>query len=88
MGGIKLSGGEGQLRPFFQVVGGYSRQGGDVGIATGYALQPGGGVDFALTEKINLRAQGDFRFLRENDTNWTSYRLSGGLVIYLGKKNQ
>ena len=88
MGGLKLSGGEGQLRPFFQVIGGYSRQGGDVGIANGFAIQPGGGVDFALTEKINLRGQGDFRILRENGENWTAYRFSGGLVIYLGKKNQ
>jgi hypothetical protein len=93
LGGVKLSGGEGRLRPFFHVLGGYSRQGGDVGIANGLIVQPGGGVDFALTEKINLRGQGDFRFILENSQNetgqyWTSYRFSGGLVIYLGKKTQ
>jgi len=92
LGGLKLSGGEGQLRPFFHVLGGYSRQGGDVGIANGFIVQPGGGVDFALTEKIILRGQGDFRFLREKSQNesqnWTGYRFSGGLVIYLGKKSQ
>jgi hypothetical protein len=92
LGGVKLSGGEGQLRPFFQVLGGYSRQGGDVGIANGIALQPGGGVDFTLNDKITLRGQGDIRFLYETTGNasdhWINYRISGGLVIYLGKKNQ
>lgn len=92
LGGLKLSGGEGQLRPFFHVLGGFTRQGGDVGIANGWAIQPGGGVDFSMTEKIIVRAQGDFRFFREksqNETlNSTGWRISGGLVINLGKKSQ
>ena len=74
------------------MLGGYSRQGGDVGIANGIALQPGGGVDFTLNDKITLRGQGDIRFLYETTGNasdhWINYRISGGLVIYLGKKNQ
>ena len=86
LGGMKVMGGEGRLRPFFQGLAGMTRQGGDVGLAEGYAFQPGGGVDFSLTEKIVLRGQADFRWMRENDENWSSYRFSGGLVFSFGKK--
>ena len=85
LGGIKLSGGEDRLRPFFHVLTGVSRQGGDVGQADGIVVQPGGGVDFQLNDKIALRGQGDFRWWREDDTNYTGYRFSGGLVFYLDR---
>ena len=88
LGGLKLSGGEGQVRPFFQILAGLSRQGGDVGIANGVAFQPGGGVDLTVNDWLTLRAQGDFRWLRENGVNWKQYRISGGVVIYLGKKQE
>ncbi len=74
------------MRPFFQALAGYSRQGGDVGIANGIAIQPGGGVDLIMSDKITLRAQGDYRFIREDGQNYSQYRLSGGIVLYLGKK--
>lgn len=86
LGGIKLSGGEGQIQPFFQVLAGGTRQGGDVGLANGFAVQPGGGVDFTLNDWLTLRAQGDYRWLREDGENWNQYRVSGGIVIYLGKR--
>jgi hypothetical protein len=86
LGGLRLMGGEGEVRPFFQVLAGYSRQGGDVGIANGIAVQPGGGADLAVTESLTIRAQADYRFLREDGHNYNQYRLSGGLIWYLGKK--
>jgi hypothetical protein len=86
LGGIKLSGGEGQVRPFFQVLAGLSRQGGDVGIANGIALQPGGGVDLTINDRLTLRGQGDFRWIREEGTNWKQYRVTGGVDFFLGKK--
>ena len=86
LGGIKLSGGEGQIKPFFQVLAGGTRQGGDVGLANGVAIQPGGGADLTLNDVFTFRAQGDFRWMREDSENWTQWRVSGGIVIYLGKR--
>jgi hypothetical protein len=86
LGGAKVTGGEGQVRPFFQILGGLSRQGGDVGVLNAPAVQAGGGADFFLNDRWTLRAQGDFRFLYEESTLRTAYRVTGGLVIYLGKR--
>lgn len=86
LGGLKLHGGEGQVRPFFQVLAGYSRQGGDVGIANGIAVQPGGGVDMQVNDWLTVRAQGDYRFIREDGKNYSLYRISGGIVWFFGKK--
>jgi len=86
LGGVKLTGGEGRMRPFFQGLVGVSRQGGDVGLADGYAVQGGGGVDMTLNERWTFRAQADFRWFRE-DVTWTAYRFSGGVVVYLGKRH-
>jgi hypothetical protein len=86
MGGLKLHGGEGEVRPFFQALVGYSRQGGEVGIANGVVVQPGGGVDLQVNDWLTLRAQGDYRFLLEDGQHYNQYRLSGGVVYFFGKK--
>lgn len=86
LGGLKVIGGEGQVRPFFQVLGGLSRQGGDVGELNGIALQPGGGADFFMSDRWTFRAQGDFRFIYEEGELRMGYRAMGGVVFYLGKK--
>jgi hypothetical protein len=86
LGGARVTAGEGEVKPFFQVLAGYSRQGGDVGLANGIAVQPGGGVDLIMNERITLRAQADYRYLREDSVNYSQYRISGGLIWYLGKK--
>ena len=86
LGGMKLHGGEGEVRPFFQVLVGYERQGGEVGFASGIAVQPGGGVDLQLNDRITLRAQGDYRWIREDGNNYNQYRISGGFIYFFGKK--
>ena len=86
LGGMRIYGGEGEIRPFFQALAGYSRQGGDVGIANGLAIQPGGGVDLVVNEWLTMRAQGDYRFIREDGSNYNQFRFSGSVVWYLGKK--
>jgi len=43
-------------------------------------------VCFLLKERWTIRAQGDFRFLYEEGELRTMYRVTGGLVIFLGKK--
>lgn len=85
LGGVRLVGGEGEVRPFFQALAGYSRQGGDVGLAHGIAIQPGAGVDLVMTEWLTLRAQGDYRWIREDGENYNQYRISGGIVWHFGK---
>ena len=85
LGGIRLIAGEGEVRPFFQALGGWSRQGGDVGIANGLAIQPGGGADLVINEWLTVRAQGDYRFVREDGTNYSMYRISGGIIWSFGK---
>jgi opacity protein-like surface antigen len=83
LGGIRILAGEAEVRPFFQVLAGYSRQGGDVGIANGIAVQPGGGADLDLNDSITLRVEGDYRYVREDGENYSQYRISGGIVLHL-----
>ena len=49
------------------------------------SCSPAAASTFTLTDKITLRGQADFRWWREDDINYTGYRFSGGLVIYLDK---
>ena len=71
--------------PFIQVLGGLSRQAGDVGIQNGWIIQGGGGIDLRFHERFALRAFGDYRFLRELGQSWNEYRFGGGLVIAIRK---
>ena len=85
MGGLKLVAGEGRIRPFFHGMFGATRQGGDVGLAKGIALQGGGGAEFALNQRWALRGQADYRLMYENEELFTGFRFAGSFVIYLGK---
>ena len=85
MGGLKLYAGEGNIRPFFHGMFGVTRQGGDVGLAEGIAVQGGGGAEFILKPRWGLRGQADYRVMYENEEISTGFRFSGSLVIYLGK---
>jgi len=87
LGGFKLqsTGGGEALMPFIQVLGGVSRQAGDVGILHGWIIQGGGGIDLRFHERFALRAFGDYRFLREDGLSWNEYRFGGGLVIAIRK---
>jgi hypothetical protein len=87
LGGFKLqsTGGGEALMPFIQVLGGLSRQAGDVGIQNGWIIQGGGGIDLRFHERFALRAFGDYRFLRELGQSWNEYRFGGGLFIAITK---
>lgn len=88
LGGLRLYAGEGEVRPFFQALAGYSRQGGDVGLAHGIAVQPGGGVDAKLTDAITLRAQGDYRLIFEDGEHYNQFRGAVSVIYYLGKRQR
>ncbi len=87
LGGFKLqsTGGGEALLPFVQVLGGLSRQAGDVGIQNGFVLQAGGGIDLKFRERLSLRAFADYRLLRELGQRWNQYRVGGGIVYALRK---
>jgi hypothetical protein len=85
MGGFKLLAGEGRIRPFFHGMFGITRQGGDVGLADGIALQGGGGAEFTINARWAVRGQADYRVMYENEEIYTGYRFAGSLAIYLGK---
>jgi len=84
--GVEVLDDKGNVKQLFQLLGGLSRQGGDVGQLNGIALQPGGGVDFLYKDRWTFRAQGDFRFIYEEGELSMAYRGTGGIVFYLGKK--
>ena len=58
---------------------------------TGLALQPGGGVDVGLTDRLALRAQADYRWVRvgANATDPAvtidEWRVGIGLAIGVGR---
>jgi hypothetical protein len=80
LGGMRLSGGEGSVKPFVQVLVGQSRQGGDVGRVNGLAVQSGGGADITLDNGLTLRVQADIRTAREDGTWWRQFRAAGSVV--------
>jgi hypothetical protein len=51
----------------------------------GLALQPGVGVDLAVTRRIAIRAEGDFRAAREEGVTFREARGTFGLVIGAGR---
>jgi hypothetical protein len=85
LGGIKLqsTGGGEALLPFIQALGGWSRQAGDVGIANGWVVQGGGGIDLRFRERLYIRAFADYRLLRELGRFSNEYRVGGGVVFAL-----
>jgi hypothetical protein len=51
----------------------------------GVALQPGGGVDVAVTHRIAIRAGGDFRAVGVEGVTFREGRVTFGLVIGAGR---
>jgi hypothetical protein len=53
---------------------------------TNFALQPGGGVDLHLTNRLGVRAQGDFRRIFYEEEGSNQFRFATGLVVWLGSR--
>jgi hypothetical protein len=84
LGGIKLIGGEGQIRPFFLGMAGGTRQGGEVGLANGVVVQGGGGAEFVFSERWSVLGQADYRVWYENREIYTGYRVAGHFAWHFG----
>jgi len=52
--------------------------------ANGFALQPGGGVDLALSRRVGLRLQSDYRYIRVEEENLHEFRFATGVVFRFG----
>jgi hypothetical protein len=81
---------EGRVNPFAQFLGGVSltRVGlfdSHYGSSTDFAIQPGGGVDFGLSDSIALRMQVDFRTIFAG-SNINEFRFTPGIVIRSGRR--
>ena len=76
--------------PFAQVLVGAGRATGTVlGISrstTGFAIQPGGGVDIAVGPNVAIRLQGDYRALRDEGETFGEVRFGVGAVFGFGRR--
>jgi len=49
-----------------------------------YSVQPGGGVDVALTKNARIRLQGDYRYNRRDGVGFYQFRFATGMVYAFG----
>lgn len=85
LGGVKYSPKvNSKARPFVQLLVGLGRYNasamGITGSQDAFASQIGGGVDVAVSKKLAVRFQGDYRALRVSGTYGNEFRLATGLV--------
>jgi opacity protein-like surface antigen len=76
--------------PFGQFLVGAARaSAGVLGVSesnTAFAFQPGAGVDIALTEKVGVRVQGDYRAIRDEGQTTSEFRFAVGVVFGVGAR--
>jgi hypothetical protein len=51
---------------------------------TGFAVQPGGGLDMGLTRSVFVRVQGDYRMFRIEGENAHEFRVAVGIAYKFG----
>jgi hypothetical protein len=80
-GGIRFGRSLPRVRPFGQVVVGIQR---DFG-ATGFNVQPGGGVNVRLARRADAKVQVDFPIVRWEGKTYEQFRLNVGVGMPLGR---
>ena len=90
LGGIRVRREHRAATPFVQVLAGMARAAGSSEGASesdsAFALQPGGGVDFRVTDRFAVRVQGDYRYIAEGRAQLHEFRAAAGLVFGLGSR--
>jgi hypothetical protein len=91
LGGVRYaSRANADYMPFAQFLAGAARaSGGAFGVSasnTGFALQPGGGVDIALNAGTAVRVQADYRAVRDSGDTTSEFRFAAGVVFNLGSR--
>jgi opacity protein-like surface antigen len=89
MGGMRFRNDQGKAVPFAQVVLGLARLNasflGESESSNEFAIQPGGGVDFRVTDRFAVRVQGDYRIITGEDS-WNEFRFGVGGVLGFGSR--
>ena len=49
--------------------------------STDFAFQPGGGIDIRVTDRLAVRAQGDFRIIKGDGDTTNQFRVAFGVAI-------
>jgi hypothetical protein len=49
-----------------------------------YSVQPGGGVDIAVSPNVRVRIQGDYRYNRRDGLGFNQFRFASGVVYGFG----
>jgi opacity protein-like surface antigen len=69
------------VRPFLQALAGVEHCGDDCFDSNFFSFQIGGGVEFPLSDRLNLRAQYDFRRTSADDSSYNANRFGIGVVL-------
>lgn len=89
LGGVRVQNRHPKAMPFGQVLVGLAHMGlsvlGESESSNGFAVQPGGGVDIALSSSLGARVQGDFRMIRSDGETANEFRVGFGLVFAFQK---
>jgi len=79
-----------RLTPFAHVqLGAVHADQGYLGISEGafkFAMSGGGGIEYALNERLAIRVQGDYLLTRFLNMNQNNVQMTAGLVYRIGKK--
>ena len=87
LGGARFTGGtRSRVVPFAQALAGLERYS-EIGFAeNGFAVQPGGGIDVWVADRLALRAEVDYRWVRASQQTFNEVRVAAGLAYALGKR--
>lgn len=93
LGGARYQRALARLTPFVQLLAGVARASGGVRVfrlsiaeaQTEFALQPGGGVDIALTDRVGARLAADYRRIFAEDED-NEFRFAAGVVVGWGSR--
>lgn len=94
MGGARYVRRLDRISPFAQFLVGVARAGGGVDFlgvqisdsVTDFAIQPGGGVDVGLTDRLAARVGVDYRRIFSEDADGNELRFTGGVVLRFGSR--
>ena len=91
LGGARFALGRGPVAPFVQTLAGFEHFSEPGFVQKGWAVQPGAGVDVALTDRLAIRSQLDYRWVRAGATaaapagTLNEWRVGLGAAIALGR---
>jgi hypothetical protein len=81
LGGVRLTGTTGPIKPFAQGLIGLERYSEPGFSENGLAIQPGVGLDWFFLPSWALRAQGDYRWVRANGDTFHELRVVAGVTF-------